>query len=109
MVKAFFLAIFGILAVMALFFLVFPVIGSLVVLSVSVTGVLIGTVIGFCVLIMAMFVVGGAAILGLSALAIVWFLLAIAFLPISIPILLPLLILLLFVTYARRQRKLIRN
>lgn len=109
MVRAFFLALVAMVAVVILGHLVFPVIGLLMAAGIAVWVVILGSIIGFCVLVMVMFLVGGAGVLALSGIAGAWALVAILLFPIVFPIVLPLLILVFFIAYLRKQHKVVRS
>lgn len=107
MLKAFFSAILVMILVLALIYFIFPLLGGVVIAGGMLIWLVAGSVIGFVALIMAMFIVGGVAVLALAGIGAVWLLLALIFLPISFPILFPLFVLALFITYAHKNRRVI--
>lgn len=104
MINAFFIALLSIGAILVASHVFFPVLAILMAAGIAVWAVVIGSVVGFCAVVMAMFLVSGAGVLAFVGIAGLWVMGALLLFPFIFPILLPLFVLVLFVAYARRQR-----
>lgn len=105
MLFALFIAVALFLAITVGWHLVFPLVGGIITLSLSLWGFIIATVVVFCSIFLATLIATsvGIAVLGVFALA--WGLVGIVLFPILFPLLLPLIITALFISWICNRRK----
>ena len=102
--KALVIALVLMLLLLAGWYLILPVLGVAVVLTVAVWGVVLATVILFVLGILLFYLFTGVGILIICILGLVWFIGALVFFPFLFPLLLPLLILLLVIAFVRKKK-----
>lgn len=86
--------------------LFFPLlVGGIVAITAAAWGILVASVVIFCVAILLVFIFTGIGAFILGIFAFIWMVLAIIFFPILFPILFPLFILFLVVSYFLRRKK----
>lgn len=105
MLRAFLITLLLILAVIIGWHMFFPLLGAAVIaFTATAWGVLLASVIVLCVAIMLIFIFAGAGFFIIGIGAFVWVVLAIALFPIIFPIVAPLFIIFLFLSYWQRRR-----
>lgn len=82
-----------------------PIIGGIVAFTVTAWAWLVATVIALCVAIMLAFIFTGTGIFVLGILAFIWTVLAIIFFPVLFPIIAPIFLIFLFISYMRRRSR----
>lgn len=85
-------------------YLLFPLLGGAIVITTAIWGIVVGSVVAFCVGILLLFILTGAGIFILGGIIFAWTVLAIIFFPVMFPVLIPLFIIFLFVSYIRRRQ-----
>jgi hypothetical protein len=105
--KLLLIAIALILIVELGFHLILPLLGIATVITVGVLagawGIVVGTIVFFCIVGLLFFVIPGALILLLGLFALIWVIIAVVLFPVILPIIFPMLIILLFIGYARHN------
>ncbi len=87
------------------FYFAFPLLGIVFVMSATIWGVIVATIVVFSIALLLFFVIPGFMIFLLSGFAFIWMLLAILLFPILFPIIMPFFILLIFIAYLCKKRQ----
>lgn len=103
MLRAFLIAIFALILILLFTHLFVPVFAGTIILGTFALLWLIGSVVAFCMLMMAVFVAAPIILFVLVSFAGVWLLASLVMLPIMFPILLPLFVVMLFMMYIPRR------
>jgi len=82
-----------------------PLLGGLIAITSGAWAILIASVIFLCVAIMLIFIFTGTGIFILSIFAFIWTAIAIALFPVLLPIIAPIFIIFMLISYMRRKRK----
>lgn len=93
------------LAIIIGWHLFFPIVGGIIAFTAVAWGILVASVIIFCVAILLVFIFTGTGIFILGAIGLAWMLLAVFFFPLVFPIVFPLFVLFIVVSHFLRKRK----
>jgi hypothetical protein len=104
MIKALFFTLLALLLVIIGWHLFFPFLGAVIAFTAGAWATLIASVIILCVAILLAFVFAGAGIFIFGIMAFVWVIIAIALFPIIFPIVAPLFIIFLFISYFCKKK-----
>jgi hypothetical protein len=85
--------------------LLFGIFAGAVAITAAVWGVVVASVVALCVATLLLFILTSTGMLIVGLLAFVWTVLAIVFFPVVLPVLAPLFIIFLFVSYVRGKQK----
>lgn len=85
--------------------LLFPIVGGIIAFTALAWGILLASIVIFCVAILLVFIFTGTGVFVLGVFAFVWMILAVIFFPIIFPVILPLFILFLLVSYFHRRKR----
>jgi hypothetical protein len=105
MLKALIATMIVILILVLGWHILFPLLGGVIAISALVWGLIIGSILIFCLVILLLFALGGIGVFIVGGLFAVWTLIAIVLFPVLFPILLPLLIIWIFVAVLRSNKK----
>jgi hypothetical protein len=105
MLRAFLTATFALILILLFTHLFVPIFAGTIILGTWALIWLIGSVVAFCIFIMAVFVAGPIILYVLVAFAGIWLVAALFMLPFMFPVLLPLFVVMLFLMYIRRRRR----
>jgi len=104
MIKALLFTLLALVVVIIGWHLFFPFLGALIVFTAGAWAALIVSVVILCVAILLAFVFAGAGIFIFGIIAFIWVILAITLFPIIFPVVAPLFIIFLFISYFCRKK-----